>query len=316
MRSLCIVLALVASAACQTPPNEPDRPLDAVARHRIVDAIALKVSESYVYPDLGVKIAAFVRRRDKDGAYNSLSGSMDFAEALTSDLESVNNDRHLRVFEGAPPMRRPGNADPGYAKPERLAGNVAYLEVRGFAPRAVAQDAGSAAMSEVADAAALIIDVRRNGGGDPTGVAFLCSYLFGSKPVHLNDLYWRPANRIDQFWTDPGVPGRRYGPGKPVYVLTSRRTFSAAEEFAYDLQQLKRAIIVGETTGGGAHPGGVQQVGNGFSIFIPTGRAINPVSKKDWEGSGVIPDIPVPAAEGLETARAAALRALASKAAP
>jgi retinol-binding protein 3 len=136
-----------------------------------------------------------------------------------------------------------------------------------------------------------------------------CTYLFGPEPVHLNELYWRPGDSTQQFWTLPYVPGKRYV-GKPVSVLTSPRTFSGAEEFSYNLKNLKRATLVGETTGGGAHPGGPERVNDHFAVWLPTGRAINPISKTNWEGTGVKPDVEVPADQALATAHLAALRKL------
>jgi C-terminal processing protease CtpA/Prc len=154
---------------------------------------------------------------------------------------------------------------------------------------------------------ALIIDMRKNGGGNPAMVALVCSYLFGPEPVHLNDLYWREGNRTDEFWTKKEVAGKRYL-NKDVYVLTSKRTFSGAEEFTYNLKNLKRATIIGETTGGGAHPGGGFRINEHFGVFVPTGRAISPITKTNWEGTGVTPDISVPADQALLVARLMALK--------
>jgi C-terminal processing protease CtpA/Prc len=140
-------------------------------------------------------------------------------------------------------------------------------------------------------------------------VALISSYLFGPDPVHLNDLYFRPDDSTHQWWTLPHVPGQRYE-GKPVYILTSKRTFSAAEEFAYNLKSLKRATIVGETTGGGAHPGGTRRINDHFAVFVPSGRAINPITKTNWEGTGVTPDLPVAADLALKTAHLAALKTI------
>ena len=194
----------------------------------------------------------------------------------------------------------------GFEKVERLAGNIGYLDLRGFMPAALARDTGAAAMNLLANSEALIFDLRNNGGGDPEMVAFLTSYLYGPTPVHLNDLYFRPADRTTEFWTLKEVPGRRM-PDKDVYIVTSHRTFSAAEEFTYNLKNLKRATIVGENTGG-AHPGGPQKVNDHFAVWVPTGRAINPISKKDWEGDGVQPDVEVPAEKALKTAHLLALK--------
>jgi retinol-binding protein 3 len=154
----------------------------------------------------------------------------------------------------------------------------------------------------------LIVDLRQNTGGNPDMVQFLTSYLFGGEPVHLNSLYWRPRDSTDQFWTMPYVPGRRFGPDKKVYVLTSDRTFSAAEEFTYNLQTRQRATVVGDTTGGGAHPGGPRRVSEHFGVWVPSGRAINPVTSTNWEGTGVRPDVPVPTDQALQVAYVAALR--------
>ncbi|HJU75174.1 MAG TPA: S41 family peptidase, partial [Gemmatimonadaceae bacterium] len=199
----------------------------------------------------------------------------------------------------------------GIGTPEILEGNVAYLELRTFGvPPDLMGDALTEAMSKVADADALIIDVRRNGGGSPHAVALVSTYLFGPDTVHLNSLYFRPANRTDHFWTRASVPGKRFGPDKPLYVLTSDRTFSAAEEFTYNLQTRKRATIVGDTTGGGAHPGGGQRLHAHFGVFVPSGRAINPITKTNWEGTGIVPDIAVPSDQAREAAHRAALERL------
>lgn len=202
-----------------------------------------------------------------------------------------------------------------FGRTERLAGDIAYVEILsfGFPPEAVREEA-SRIMSAAADAKALILDLRANGGGSPFTVALVASYVFGADPVHLNSLYFRPADRTDDFYTDPRVTGTRFGPTKPVYVLTSSRTFSGAEEFAYDLQTRKRATIVGETTGGGANPGGPVPLPYGLTLFVPTGRAINPITKTNWEGVGVKPDVAVDANSGLDVAHPLAQQALAASA--
>ena len=161
-------------------------------------------------------------------------------------------------------------------------------------------------MNFVANTDALIFDLRQNGGGDPVMVALICSYLFGDKPVHLNDLYWRKGDHTDEFWTKPNVAGKRYG-DKDIYILTSSRTFSGAEEFSYNLKNLKRATIVGETTGGGAHPGGTVRLHEHFGVFVPIGRAISPITKTNWEGTGVEPDVKVSKEQALKTAYLMAL---------
>jgi C-terminal processing protease CtpA/Prc len=163
-------------------------------------------------------------------------------------------------------------------------------------------------MSQVADARALILDLRENHGGDPSAVALLLSYLFEPPPVHLNDIWWRDDGSTWQLWTRAHVEGKRFGGKKPVFVLTSRRTFSGGEEAAYDLQVQKRATLVGETTGGGANPAPLHKLDENFALAIPSGRAINPVTYTNWEGTGVVPDVAVDAAAALEEAHHRALR--------
>lgn len=299
--------------------------LDAAMRGQLIDTLRQQLNDYYVFPEVAAKMDAALRARQREGGYDGITDATIFANVLSADLRAFGHDKHLRVHasETALPhklvpsperqdeMRRQMAARGyGVAKVEILGGNVGYLDMQGFFPVEDAAPAITAAMTRLADCDALILDMRANGGGDPAGVAFLSSYLFEQR-THLNDLYWREGNRTQQFWTDTGVPGKRYGQHKPVYVLTGPRTFSGAEEFSYNLQQLKRATLVGETTGGGANPGRMRELGPHFAAFIPNGRAINPVSKSNWEGSGVTPDIGVPAGAALETAHRLALQRLA-----
>lgn len=139
-------------------------------------------------------------------------------------------------------------------------------------------------------------------------VAFVASYLFAKK-TRLNDIYERKSNKTTQSWTNPAVPGKKLAT-QPVFVLTSHDTFSAAEDFSYGLKNLKRATIVGETTGGGAHPTMGVRLDDHFMIRVPTGRSISPITKTDWDGTGVEPDVKVPADQALETAKRLAAEAL------
>jgi retinol-binding protein 3 len=235
-----------------------------------------------------------------------------FADSLTGHLQAVSRDRHLRVVYrsgGVPDQIADGepSADErreqaefgrqvnyGLERAERLAGNVGYLEIRSFNfTAALADSAIAAAMNFLAGTDALISDVRRNGGGDPEMVAAVCSYLLPPNTL-VNRFYFRPADRWEEFRTLP-VSGRHYGTTRPVYVLTSDRTCSGAEEFAYDVQTRSRGEIGGDTTGGGAHPGGIRRVTEQFGVWVPSGRAVNPVTGTNWEGVGVRPDVPVPA---------------------
>jgi predicted negative regulator of RcsB-dependent stress response len=169
-----------------------------------------------------------------------------------------------------------------------------------FPPLASAKGYADLAMKFLATADALIIDLRHNGGGNPDLIQYLCSYLF-EKPTHINSLYYRAANQTTDFITFEKVDGKKMH-DIPLFLLTSAQTFSGGEEFAYDIQTQKRGTLIGEVTGGGANPGGMFPVTGALAIFIPTGRAINPVTKTNWEGVGVVPEIKCSADQALETA--------------
>ncbi len=331
--SLAALLLAPADGRAQLPirrDEQPDLTVDAAAREEAIENVLKALDEAYVFPDKAKEMAADIRKRLEDKEYDEVTCGKQFAKTLTEHLRAISKDKHLHVdFSAEPLPERPEGEERGpspeefermrrfmarrnfgFERVERLRGNVGYLDLRGFGDPSACGETAAAAMSFLANADALIVDVRKNGGGDPAMVALITSYLFGPEPVHLNDLYFRPEDSTRQWWTLPYVPGKRFGPDKPVYVLTSGRTFSAAEEFTYNLKNLKRATIVGETTGGGAHPGGFRRLGEHFGAFIPSGRAINPISKTNWEGTGVTPDIPVSEAEALAAAHIAAVEAL------
>jgi len=192
-----------------------------------------------------------------------------------------------------------------------MQGNIGYIKLDGFYDPEAGAEIAAAAMTFISNAESLIFDLRQNGGGDPGMVALISSYLFGYEPVHLNDLYWRKEDKLEEFWTKPNPAGKKFG-NKDVYVLTSSYTFSGAEEFCYNLKNLKRATIVGETTHGGAHPGSRIRLNEHFYVFVPRGRAINPITKTNWEGTGVVPDIQVPKEQALKTAYLMALKKIES----
>lgn len=344
--SSAAALAQTAPPAPKAPPTQPaasstatrpDMPIDAALRAQVIATLAPKMRASYVFPDVAEKMVAAVLAHDKRGAYNNDTTANAFCDRLTAHLQEVSHDKHVRVrlfSDTLPedvPLAEQATAKPsaaerekelatarlfnfGVEKFERLPANIAYLALNGFVDLGYSGEALAAAMTLVADSEALIIDLRANRGGDAATVALVTSYLFDAgEPVHLNDLYYRWSGQTQQYWTHAWVPGKRFGASKPVYVLTSERTFSAGEEFTNNLKVLKRATIVGATTGGGANPSGMFKLADRVGIYIPIGRAINPVTKTNWEGTGVTPDVAVPPDQALLTAQVMAMQPVVAK---
>jgi hypothetical protein len=334
MRSafLTLFLSLAPFAAlAQGPPPPEDANVDSATRAEVIDGALAALNDGYVFPEMAQKMEQAIRARQQRGEYDAVTSARQLAQLLADHLREVSRDRHLwvnyspQVLPPDPPLRAPGDPPPpdvqkelerqavnagrqnfGFVRVERLAGNIGYVDFRGFLPPAIAGDTAAAAMTFLSSSDAVIFDLRQNGGGDPAMVAFITSYLFGPEPVHLNDFYFRPTNQTRPSWTLAEVPGKRLT-NTDAYVLTSSRTFSGAEEFAYNLKHLKRATIVGETTGGGAHLVFGRRINDHFGIGVPSGRPINAITKTDWEGTGVEPDVKVAAARALDTAHLLAL---------
>ena len=329
---IVVILTLWASLALGQEAKAPT--LDAAKKQAIVDEIASLLNKEYIFADTAKKMEETLRARLKNGDFDRLDAAPAFAQAVSSTLSMVSKDGHIgfafnpalaedirrlmgqseeeakRVRERRLLESRRNNF--GFRKVERLAGNVGYVDFRGFASPDEAGATAVAAMNFLAYCDAVIVDLRQNGGGDPAQIQLISSYFF-PEPVHLNDLYARATDTTENYWTLPYIPGPRAA-GADLYILTSARTFSGAEEFTYNMKNLKRATVIGETTGGGAHPTGTRIVQTDFVLRVPFARAINPVSKTNWEGTGVTPDIAVPAAEAFDRAYALAVEKLAAKA--
>lgn len=329
--ALASILACAPALARQMPggPGQADMTVSTADRQLVIDGLIKEVNNNYVFPELAKKIEASLRQQQKRGAYNGITSAKQLSEALTRDLQAATQDKHLRVMYSereVPQQDLDSKPSPeaaaaelemmkarnfGVDRIERLPFNIGYLQLGGFARAKDAADTIAASMTVLAHTDALIIDLRKNGGGDPATVTLLASYLLDER-THMTDIYYRRGNRTEQMWSSDVVPGLRYGQKKDVYVLTSKHTFSAAEDFSYALKHLKRVTVVGETTGGGAHPGDVMRLTPHFAAFVPNGRSIGPVTKTNWEGVGVTPDVSVPAEDAMKTAQIAILKKMAA----
>ncbi|HEY7671207.1 MAG TPA: S41 family peptidase [Gammaproteobacteria bacterium] len=294
--------------------------IDAETRNRVIDNAIVKLKEIYVLEDEALAMAEALEAHRSRGDYDAVTNGEEFARLLTQHLREVSMDLHLNVnfspVAMPPPPQAPTQPSPqqleqmrrqmeqincGFEKLEILPGNVGYLKFNMFANPEICGATATTAMAFLQNVAALIVDMRDNGGGDPAMVAHVSTYLFADR-THLNDLWTRSTGETKEYWTLPELPGKRLA-AQPVYVLTSSRTFSGGEEFTYNLKSLGRATIVGETTGGGAHPVRGERIDDRFTIAVPFARAINPITQTNWEGTGVAPDIAVPAADALEKAK-------------
>jgi hypothetical protein len=287
-----------------------------------IQVLSELMSRFYLDAQIGERVNARLRERLNAGAYSDTTDERTFAELVSEDTTAVSGDPHLRlrysvavipesedlvIPESGRDPEEAAAAGHGFAKVERLPGNVGLIDIRRFFPLSMSRHAAVAAMHLIADSDALIVDLHLSAGGEPEMVAFLCSYLLDER-THLNDLYFPADDRTIEWWTDPEVPGPTFGGTKPIFVLTSGTTISAAEEFAYDLQQLRRAILIGDVTAGAANFDYRYRVSEHLMFSVPSGYPINPDSGQGWEGTGVRPDIEVNADAALDTSYRQALQ--------
>jgi hypothetical protein len=335
---LVAMIVVPISVAAQPSPNQPDMALDAKTRAETIASLTMALRAAYVFPDVGEAVAKMLEGRNARGEYDAVTSAKAFSALLTEQMAEVAHDQHLSLAYSSGvlpplPVSKTGEPPPspapartlrlarannyGFERVERLSGNVGYLKVNAFVDEEGSDAVAAGAMAFLAHTDALIIDLRDNRGGGPSMLALLTSYFF-TGPVHLGDSAFRLAGtrnyNITQRWTLPYVPGERYV-DKDVYILTSQRTFSAAERFTEALQSRKRATVVGETTatiGGVATGGGPYRIGDHFFANMPMLYSVNPVSKTR-EGKGITPDINVPAKDALLTAQRVALQRLVEK---
>lgn len=333
---LAFGLAAGRPVAAQKQPANNALPAQLTSEIRTVVAekYADELAKVYTYPDKATAMANLIRQKLKAGAYDNITSPMAFADALASDARSISHDLHLRINYAPPSSTQPvimmgGPQTPAMLERMRAAngdipqakildGNVGYLIVNGQMPlNDTTRAAIAAAFQFLHNTSALIIDLRGDGGGQGFP-AYWMSYLSEGPSYVVNTMHWRQGDQVhEQDTHTEDVGAASYGDKKPVFALTSSATFSAGEEFAYDLQAFKRGTLVGQVTGGGANPTNSpmgDNLGHGLSAVIPTGYVENPVTKSNWEGVGVKPDVEVPAGQALDKAWVLAIQKIAETA--
>ncbi len=282
---------------------------DKTRKHtRLIEDLANKLKKNYVFEKEAIAMHDLLLSNLKNGKYESFEEGPELGEALHNDLRSVVNDKHLRVRYGNRPSaptkfagRQIKRLTNGMGEVEILKDNVGYLELTGFhSPNGSYRKSLTQKINSLKGTKAIILDLRNNSGGSPESVRLISSYFFPEgEQVHLNSLYYRNRDAKMDFYTLKKVDGPRLS-DVPIYLLTSDFTFSAGEEFCYNLKNLKRATLVGETTGGGAHPVNRYEFSEEIVAIIPEGRAINPITGTNWEGVGVVPHYEVDEDEAME----------------
>lgn len=278
---------------------------------KLIRQLAENLQRNYVFEEAANTMHNELIENWQNGRYDSLDPGESLAELLESDLRRIVNDKHLAVRYGAPNTSGTGQFNGreikklpnGMGEAQILEGNIGYWELTGF-ENSNTQYRGLVAtnMARLANTQAIILDLRNNGGGSPAGVQLVSTYFFPvGENIHLNTLYFRNSDSSNDFYTLGKVEGDPM-PDTPVYILTSDYTFSAGEEFCYNLKHLGRATVVGETTGGGAHPVETHYLPDGMRVVIPSGRAINPITGTNWEGVGVVPHYEVSEEDALQKA--------------
>ena len=317
MNHLFLVLLLALTATISKAQT-----LSASEKKSIFQNAKKGLTEQYHFRD---KVAPTLKHLDSQwasGKYDTMNTIASFSEALSGDIKEVTKDGHMNFFYRSAVETGSGDGpaipwgllndnflNNGLNGVEIISGDIGLIRLKAFGS---IEDLLPAAFTFVRNTGALIIDLRDNGGGMLSNT--VSSYLFEDTALHLNTILWN--DRTDSIYTHP-VPGPKYL-DKPVYLLVNKGTFSSAEEFAYDLQAMKRAVVVGEQTGGGANPGGTMPVyefadKSRLDMYVSLGHVVNPVTGSNWERTGVTPDIAVTSDLALYKAQELALTGLVAK---
>jgi hypothetical protein len=305
--TVLIVFILTQSCSVQSGKTITEKRIET-----LIDSISIFLNQYYVFPEIAKRIEVQLKNDYVKGHFSKIKNDEEFAEKVNLEMKSIANDLHLR-FEMVSGSRSPGSKryrapnynyqmvygilEFGFFRTGKMENDIGYLEILGFPPLKSSKESIDGALKSLIDSKALVIDLRRNGGGIPETIMYICSYFF-EKPTHINSIYWRYLDTTVDFITLEKVGGQKMV-NTPICVLISSNTISGGEEFAYDIQTQKRGVLIGEVTAGGANPSDILVFDN-FRISIPTGRAINPITKTNWEGVGVKPDYEIEASKALE----------------
>jgi hypothetical protein len=327
MVTLSLLLLTVTGAIASTPPSPPTVEVDQATRLEVIDTLIARLNANYVFPDQAQQVEVVLRQHQREGKYDRITDGKQLAKQLLDDIQGVVHDKHMLVDVSArpvphddalppPPTTRatwekqlpPGALERilasnlGVEKVDHLNPRIGYLQISSFGPVFLVSDRFAAAMNELADTDGLIIDLRQNGGGGDDSVTLLISYLV-DQGTRLNDTWERATGITTQYWTQDKLDAKRYGGKKPLLILVGPDTKSAAESFAYQMQALKRATVIGERTWGGANASRPYRLSEHFFAFIPSKRSINPITHTNWEGVGVIPDVAAKGEDALAAAK-------------
>jgi hypothetical protein len=328
-RKMSVTILLVLTGLITAPLlHAQSTTLDQATRRAVIDQVLKEIAAGYIFSEKAPDIAQKIHERERSGAFDTSSGE-EFARRLTKDLQSAAHDLHFEIDYSSDvlPQEPTPSAGPtreerfdagkddnyGFRKIEILNGNVGYIAFDTFHRAEAMGETLAAAMDFVANTDALILDLRNNDGGRADAVALLVSYFVEGNPQELVGIYWKPLSKTVESFTSPSTRGKKYL-DRDVYLLTSKDTVSAAEALCYNMRNLKLATLVGEVTAGAANPGSVKRIDDHFSLFLPTGRAVDSLTGKNWEGTGINPDLVVSAADSLRKAQILALKAIEKKA--
>lgn len=316
MRQILITLLGLNLLSCQSQPSISNEEME--YRKELVQKIGEAFEKSYVFPEVGFEVKGFLQNQFSKNVYSQETNYDSLAKRLTKDIQGVTNDKHVLIYNIKPKPTDTTyeegrnvvdfyNSFPNFGLKDSLLqdGDIGYLDISIFYHLDLNPKASEVAqniMQKFKDTNTIIFDLRNCKGGDPGMLNTILAYLYPKgAEVHTNSFYYRPQDTTFNSYTMAEVKGRTY-PEKPIIVLTSTTTFSCGEEFAYDIQQLKRGTLIGETTGGGAHTIEPRKIDEKFEVILPTGRAINPISKTNWEGVGVKPDLVTKREDALKKA--------------